>query len=169
MTDGALETVDGHHTLRFERDLRHPIERVWRAITEPVELARWFVAPVRWRPELGETWMALGRAGEITELREPHVLAWTFGDERFRFELTPTDGGCTLVFLHTFADRSLAAQHAAGWEAYLARLDAHLDGGYLSEADAHASTGARRERYAERFASAPSATPPPPGKDDRRP
>ena len=43
-------------------------------------------------------------------------------------------------------------QHAAGWEAYFDRLDAHLGGGFLSEADAHAGMEGRMERYRGRFA-----------------
>ncbi len=30
---GRLQTVDGRPALRFERHLRYPVERVWRAIT----------------------------------------------------------------------------------------------------------------------------------------
>ena len=37
------QTVDGRPALRFERRLKHSVERVWRAVTEPAELARWFV------------------------------------------------------------------------------------------------------------------------------
>ena len=61
MTDGTLETIDGRRALRFERRLPHPPERVWRAVTEPAELARWFVAPVPWKPELGETFDEAGQ------------------------------------------------------------------------------------------------------------
>jgi uncharacterized protein YndB with AHSA1/START domain len=41
---GRLETVDDRPALRFERRLNHPVARVWRAVTEPDELERWFVA-----------------------------------------------------------------------------------------------------------------------------
>ena len=64
MTDGTLETIDGRRALRFERRLPHSPERVWRAVTEPAELARWFVAPVPWKPELGETFDAAGQVGD---------------------------------------------------------------------------------------------------------
>ena len=43
-------TVDGRAALRLERRFGHSIERVWRAVTEPAELARWFVAEVPWTP-----------------------------------------------------------------------------------------------------------------------
>ena len=38
-------------------------------------------------------------------------------------------------------------QHAAGWETYLARLDAHLAGGFLSEEEAHGRINELLERY----------------------
>lgn len=64
----------------------------------------------------------------------------------------PTGEGCLLVFTHVFDDRfGPAAQHAAGWEAYLNRLDAHLGGGYLSEEEAHEAVPELHERYAEAF------------------
>jgi uncharacterized protein YndB with AHSA1/START domain len=44
MMDGTLETIDGRPALRFERRLAHSVERVWRAVSEPAELARWFPA-----------------------------------------------------------------------------------------------------------------------------
>ena len=55
------------------------------------------------------------------------------------------------MFTHVFDDRGLAAQTAAGWEAYLSRLEPHLAGGYLSEPEAHAASEELHERYAERF------------------
>src|SRR5919108_4771160 len=42
MTDGTIETrPDGTYVLRYERRLRHPIERVWAAITEPDRIEAW--------------------------------------------------------------------------------------------------------------------------------
>jgi uncharacterized protein YndB with AHSA1/START domain len=149
--NGTLETVDDRPALRFERRLNHSIERVWRAVSDPAELARWFVAPVEWGPETGEAFEAAGQTGEITELEPPRLIAWTWGGERFRFELSPEGGGCLLVFTHVFDDRALGAQHAAGWETYFKRLDAHLAGGFLSEQDAHEGVGELQDRYTERF------------------
>ncbi len=44
MMDGDLISIDNRPALRFERRLDHSVERVWRAVTEPAELDRWFVA-----------------------------------------------------------------------------------------------------------------------------
>ena len=131
-------TIDGRPALRVERRLAYPVDRVWRAVTDPAELERWFVATVAWIPELGETFEAYGQSGEITALDPPHAIAWTFGGERFSFELDEDGEGCLLVFMHVFDDPSLSGQHSRGWEIYFTRLDVHLEGGYLSEEDAHA-------------------------------
>src|SRR6202012_5001916 len=42
MDEGTLTMIDGRPVLRFERRLRHPVATVWRAITDPAELAGWF-------------------------------------------------------------------------------------------------------------------------------
>ena len=156
MTDGVLETIDGRPALRFERVLDHPVERVWRAISEPAELKRWFPAAVDWTPATGETFEAYGAAGEVTEVDPPHRLAWTYGGDRYSFGLADEKDGCRLVFTHVFDDRTLAAQTAAGWEAYLSRLEPHLAGGYLSEEEAHQQWEDRHERYVERFGVDPT-------------
>ncbi len=148
---GTFETIEGKPTLRFERHLPHSVDRVWRAVTEPAELARWFVAPVEWGPELGEFWEAMGQRGEITELEAPNLLRWTWGDETYSFELSAEGEGSLLVFTHGFSDGSLGAQHASGWEAYFRRLDAHLDGDYLDEMEAHDGAEEVHERYAKAF------------------
>ena len=46
---------------------------------------------------------------------------------------------------------SLSADHAAGWEVHLDRLDAHLAGGHLSFAEAAKRVPELHERYAEAF------------------
>ena len=147
--DGTLETIDGRPALRFVRRLPHSVERVWRAVSEPAELERWFPAAADWTPAAGETIEAYGMTGEVTEVDPPHRLAWSFNGEDFSFDLAADGDGCALVFVHVFDDRATGAQTAAGWATYFARLDAHLAGGFLSEEDAHAGWEEVHERYAE--------------------
>ena len=156
MSDGALIHVDGRPALRFERRLPHPVARVWRAVTEPAELERWFIGPVPWTPEPGETFEVMSIPGAITELDPERRLAWRYGGERFSFDLRADGDGCVLVFTHVLDTEGFAAQHAAGWETYLARLDAHLGGGHLSEEDAHGPIADLHERYAARFGLDPA-------------
>ena len=157
----SQQTIDGRPALRFERRLEHSIERVWRAVTEPDELRQWFVSEVPWTPAAGEVFEAGGETGRITALVPPHLIAWTWGVERYSFELAPQGDGCRLVFTHVFdPDLGPDWQHAAGWETYLNRLDAHLAGGFLSELDAHADIDELLERYRSRFATEPSSPTP---------
>jgi uncharacterized protein YndB with AHSA1/START domain len=153
--NGILEAVDDRPALRFERRLAHPVERVWRAIVDPAELERWFVAPVDWTPALGEGFGSPGAPGRgrITELDPPRLIAWTWEGQRFRFELRPDGDGCLLAFTHVFDDGALAARQAAGWELYLGRLDGHLEGRFVGEEEAHAGFDALHDRYRERFGS----------------
>ncbi|MEA2211441.1 MAG: hypothetical protein QOF83_1389 [Solirubrobacteraceae bacterium] len=104
----------------------------------------------------GETFEAYGATGEVTEVDAPHRLAWTFAGERYSFELAAYEEGCRLVFIHVFDDRTRAAQTAAGWEAYLSRLEPHLAGGHLSPEQAHKPSEEVHERYAERFGLDPT-------------
>jgi uncharacterized protein YndB with AHSA1/START domain len=149
---GALETIDGRRALRFERYLPHSSERVWRAVTEPAELSAWFVATPPWTPLPGETFEAHGQSGRVTALDAPRTIAWEWGRERYSFEIRPESDGCRLTFVHWF-DESMGpgGQHASGWEAYLNRLDALLEGRELSEAEAHRVVPELSERYAIAF------------------
>jgi uncharacterized protein YndB with AHSA1/START domain len=154
MRTGTQETIDGRPALRFERRLAHPIERVWRAVTEPRELEQWFVATVHWIPEEGETFEAAGDHGRITTVDPPRTLAWEWGVERYRFELSPhSDHETTLVFTHVFnPEMGPSWQHAAGWDTYFDRLEVHLQGGHLTEEEAHEGIEARMTDYKEAFA-----------------
>ncbi len=40
---GTIETRDdGSYVLRFERRLRHPVEKVWTALTDPARIEEWW-------------------------------------------------------------------------------------------------------------------------------
>ena len=39
---GTYETIEGRPAVRFERRLAHPVDAVWRAVTERDQLAHWF-------------------------------------------------------------------------------------------------------------------------------
>ena len=148
------QTVDDRPALRIERRLGHSVERVWRAVTAPDELARWFVAEVPWTPTAGRGVRGRRRARAHHRARAAALLAWTWGTERYRFELTADGDARVLVFTHVFnPELGPGWQHAAGWETYFNRLDAHVAGGYLSEEDAHEGIDALFERYRTAFAA----------------
>jgi uncharacterized protein YndB with AHSA1/START domain len=142
---GSLSTrKDGRFALRFERMLSHPIDKVWRAITEPEQLRAWFPASVQidLRPgarlrfdlppeaqtlrDVPDEDMSLD--GEVVAVDPPRLLEYTWAGELLRWELEPVDGGCRLVFTCVFDDRAMAAGDGAGWHAALDSLEAALDG-----------------------------------------
>ncbi len=152
--NGRLETRDDRHILIFERRLPHPVDRVWRAITEPDELRHWFPGVPGWDLEVGSAFAVEGQpgsAGEIVELDPPRVIAFDWDDTRLRFELTRDGDGCLLTFTHAFGDRDLGAQTAAGWDLCFDRLAALLEGAPLTEAESMEGWPALHERYAETF------------------
>ncbi len=89
---------------RFERRLPHRPEKVWRALTDAKELARWFPATVEGDREKGALLRFAFRDGQepsaegtVTELDPPRVLAYTMGSETLRWELSPIPEGTLLV------------------------------------------------------------------------
>lgn len=57
----------------------------------------------------------------MLECEEPHLLAYTWGPETLRFELTEMASGTRLVFTDEL-DAPTAARNAAGWEVCLELL-----------------------------------------------
>ena len=130
---GTLESAENGYRLRFERRLDHSPERVWRAITEPEELAHWFPP---------------GEELQVTESEPPRLLAGTWYGDELRFELRPEGEACMLVFTHTFAERERAARDAAGWDRVFVRFDALLRGEPISEKESLEGWSEVHERYA---------------------
>jgi uncharacterized protein YndB with AHSA1/START domain len=149
MTEGTLEQVGGRPALRFTRRLAHPIERVWRVVSTYDELAAWFVAPVEF-PQAGQRFEAMEQSGEVLRFESPLTLEWEWGGERFSFHLEPDGDGTLLTFVHVFAERDHGADFASGWHFHFSRLEAHLDGDPVPEAEP-ADLVALNDRYAERF------------------
>jgi uncharacterized protein YndB with AHSA1/START domain len=131
--DGELEQVSGQWRLRFTRALNHPVDTVWRALTEPEQLTAWFPdgvdgdwrvgATLTFRPAGGEDFK-----GEVLVVDPPSVLEFTWGTDRLRFELAGTGDGCVLTLLDTLDEMGKAARDSAGWHVCIDRLGHHLDG-----------------------------------------
>jgi uncharacterized protein YndB with AHSA1/START domain len=132
---GELETAgDGRWRLRFSRELGHPPEQVWRAITEPDHLAAWF--PQRIEGDLHKPGAPLrfehaggipGFEGQVLAVEPPSLLEFTWGPDTLRFDITPSGRGCILTLTDTITELGKAARDGAGWHACLDLLAASLD------------------------------------------
>jgi uncharacterized protein YndB with AHSA1/START domain len=146
--DGTFQTVAGRPTLRFERHLKHPVEKVWRALTDSAELDHWFPQrvdgafvpggrlrfPFREAKVLGDE-VVPDFDGEVLEVDPPRLLSYTWGGDVLRFELIPEGEGCLLVFTDTFTEHGKAARDGAGWHVCLDGLEAHLGDGVPPDPD----------------------------------
>src|SRR6266542_3484425 len=133
--DGRLEQRNGVCELRFSRQLAHPPEKVWRALTEPEHLAAWFPSDIEGERKAGAKLRFVFRDegptldGEMLVFDPPSLLEFRWGDDTLRFEVQP-DGttGSVLTFVNTFGELGRAARDAAGWHACLDVLEYELDG-----------------------------------------
>ena len=133
--DGTFDMVDDRPALRFERRLRHPVDRVWRALTDAPDLAQWFPDTVEadWR-EGGQVRFLDhaegGFTGAVLAFEPPRRLAYRWYTNELRFELEPDGDGATLLRLTALlSEREAAARDAAGWHVCLDRLAQALDTG----------------------------------------
>ncbi len=152
---GTYEIVDDRSALTFARRLDHSVERVWRAVTEPDELAHWFPSVVRGDLTTGATLTfefpggeMPAMQGEVLEADSPRCLAFTWGDDVLRIELEPDGEGCVLHLVVLFDDAGRAARDAAGWHVCLDRLTEHLAGA-SAQAPSSEATPEWRAHYEE--------------------
>lgn len=144
--NGDLLTTDGGAILRFDRRYPHPVERVWRAVTEPSEMATWFPSQVIGERVVGaelifddDVKRAAARAageptrddgawfrGTVLAYEPPTLFEFTWGGERLRIELTPDGDGTRMLFTQVLSHPSVAARNGAGWHMCLAGLDVLL-------------------------------------------
>ena len=132
MKDATLLTDRARPAVRLERDLPDPPEVVWGALTERERLRDWFPSDVvveggEWRVGAGIRFpfppevIEMTLSGEVLAVDEPRELAFTWGEETLRFELTARDGGTRLVLMDELPARN-AARNAAGWDTCLDKL-----------------------------------------------
>jgi uncharacterized protein YndB with AHSA1/START domain len=141
MSADQFLTLDGRPTVRVERRYPHPIEKVWRAVTTPEHLGRWFPSPVALdlRPggamRFGEFGGDQGAAGTVETVEPPRRLVFSWGADRLTFELAPDGDETTFALTHSFDDRYGAPSFATGWELCLGSLRCVLAGEPLPPPD----------------------------------
>jgi len=142
-------------TVRFERLLPGPVERVWEFITDSDKRALWLCGgeyelepegrvemlfdnsrlsgpddrepPEKHRSVAGEVRMA----GRVLRCEPPRLLehTWVFGDEHsiVRYELAPVGDDVRLVLTHSrLAAPQVVLSVCGGWHTHLAVLEAVL-------------------------------------------
>jgi len=140
-------------TVRFERLLPGPVERVWTYLTESDKRAQWLAAgtieprvggavelrfhnatlspepvPERYAKHQG----VIVRHHTVTRFDPPTALSFTWGDDaapsEVLFELVPEGDRVRLTVTHSRLDRPTRLGVSGGWHAHLAVLAARLEG-----------------------------------------
>jgi uncharacterized protein YndB with AHSA1/START domain len=171
--DGVLLNAS---TIRFERLLPGPIERVWAYLTESEKRKQWFAAgdyelreggkanlffqhkniskpgteaPEQFRKmhEEGHSW-----DGKILEIDAPRMLTMTFGEHsEVTYELTEqSDGEVLLTLTHRKLTANDLKNVSPGWHAHLAILNDVLRGKH--EIDFWALWQEKHKHYGEKYA-----------------
>ena len=145
-------------TLILVRDLRHPPETVWQALTDPEHVREWapFVADGtldKVGASVNLTWVGTGRSQPTTVTRADAPEVLEYGD--IRWELEAHGNGTRLTLWHSI-DRRFISWGAAGWHICFDVLERLLAGepiGRIVGADAMKFEGWQRlqAEYAKQF------------------
>jgi len=134
---GAQVRKDGAKwTLIFVRELRHPPEKVWQALTDPAHLREWApfdadgnLGTVGARVKLTTVQAPTPRVTETTVTRAdaPEALEYNWGAFPMRWQLEALGGGTRLTLWTNIGHRYIA-MGAAGWHICFDVLDRLLSG-----------------------------------------
>jgi uncharacterized protein YndB with AHSA1/START domain len=126
---GELDTSSGAPVVRFCRNLPHPPEKVWRALSEDEHLAAWFPttiegdrragAPLEFNFRDGE---GPSFSGEMVTFDPPSLMALRWGGDLVEFHLAPDGAGTRLELRATMDELGKAARDGAGWHSCLDAL-----------------------------------------------
>jgi uncharacterized protein YndB with AHSA1/START domain len=150
-------------TLVFVRELRHPPQRVWAALTDPAELRQW--APFDPDRNLGKAGAASltmagapkpeAMAADVRRAEFATLLEYSWGEDLLRWELVATANGTRLTLKHTVKDRTWLPKVTAGWHICIDVAERMLDGDPVGRvvADEALQHGWERlnDEYAERL------------------
>jgi polyketide cyclase/dehydrase/lipid transport protein len=153
-------------TLILVRELRHPPEKVWQALTDPAHLREW--APFETDGSLDTvgtvnlTWVGAPAPlkTRVTRADAPSMLE--YNDTRWQLEAV---GGGTRLTLWQKIDRRFISMGAAGWHIAFDILDRLLSGtpiGRIAGAEAMKFEGWQRlnTEYAKQFGVETPSWPP---------
>jgi uncharacterized protein YndB with AHSA1/START domain len=127
------EPATGIQSVIIEREVPYPLERVWRALTQPHLIEEWlmkndFKAVVDHRFKFSADWGAVDC--QVLEVETNRKLSYTWGayglESVVTWTLTPTSRGTSLRMEQSGfrADQQQAYAGAkAGWPRFLAKLE----------------------------------------------
>jgi len=129
---GAEVRKEGSHwTLILVRELHHPPERVWQALTDPAHLREWApfdadrslatVGPV----QLSTVGTPMVSESNVKRADAPRLLEYSWGGNDLRWELQSLGGGTRLTLWHNI-DQRFISWGAAGWHICFDVLDRFL-------------------------------------------
>lgn len=135
LTGTFLTLDDGRPAVRFSRVYGHPVDRVWRFVTDAGELAHWFPSRAEIEPRPGGTITFSGdpnlkdSTGRVIAVDPPRHLSFAWGGDELHFDLEPVrDRRTRFTLTNVLAAEDTAARNAAGWEVCLAALDKRTRG-----------------------------------------
>lgn len=148
-----VDTSTRQITVRLERLLPGPIERVWAYLTDSEKRKTWFAGGTFELRVGGKAELYFDHSnitseprpadmqkrgesvclGTITRLEPPRLISYTFGfagpESEVTFELQPRGKQVLFILTHVrIADRKIQVNVSAGWELHLAILEDRLNG-----------------------------------------
>lgn len=133
MNAGATETL----SVVVERELPHPPEKIWRALTQPHLVAEWLMEGDI-RAEAGHAFSFDAEWGAVNcrvlEAEPPRTISYSWGDDVLKsvvtWTLTPTVSGTHLRMEQTGFPPGQPRYYGgarAGWPVFLERLEQLLE------------------------------------------
>jgi uncharacterized protein YndB with AHSA1/START domain len=131
--------------IMVETTVAAPIDRVWRAYTNPDDIKQWNAASDDWhttaatvdlreggafssRMEAKDGGMGFDFAGTYTKIVAPRLLEYRFGDRTARVEFTDASSGVIVrVTFDAEATHSIEQQRG-GWQAILDNFARYVEG-----------------------------------------
>jgi uncharacterized protein YndB with AHSA1/START domain len=129
MNETAAETL----SVVVERDIPHPAEKIWRALTQPHLIEAWLMKN-DFAPVVGHGFNLRGDWGgvacEVLEVEPERTLAYSWGDHDLKsvvtWTLTPLGTGTRLRMEQTGFRRDQPRYYGgatAGWPRFFAKLE----------------------------------------------
>lgn len=135
---GSFHRTKTGYELVFERELDHPVGKVWEYLTRPEKMALW-LSPNIEKPQteidlrkggkIRIQFMMAVPEGTITKLEKEKILEIDWGSgHSSRWELVQrSESKCILKFFETLPE-SIAVEAITAWHAYLDFLEIALNG-----------------------------------------